>query len=173
MAVAPDAVRFAALPLFARETLQWAFGELRSGRLRVVLLDDFANTNLNDKVLMASGLVEGLKSIVVVRARFVELLAGGGGPHRPFTDQQMNDFALGLVHEAVHLRRRGVQRPDQVSPSEALEEEIRTWREVNLKVVRPLRAAHQPVHAFFIQVDEAFLACGDSSTCRPAALLAP
>lgn len=171
--VAPGAARFASLPLFARETLQWAFGELRSGRLRVVLLDDFANTNLNDIVLMASGLVEGLQSIVVVRPRFIELLAEGGGPRRPFTSEQVNDFALGLIHEAVHLRRRGTQSPDQVSRSEALDEEILTWREVNREVVRPLRAANQPVHAFFIQVDDAFRACGDHPTCRPAVLLAP
>jgi hypothetical protein len=171
--VAPGADRFQSLSAFAQEKLRWVFGEVRAERLRIVLLGDVANTNLDDHVLMASGVVEGLRSIVVVRPRFIDLLAEGGGPQQPFTVEQVNDFALGLVHEAVHLQRRGVQNPSEVSRSEALDEEVRTWREVSLRVVRPLRAANQPVHPIFAQVDDAFRACGDRPSCRPSALLGP
>ena len=50
-------------------------------------------------------------------------------------------------------------------------EERRIWREVTLQVVRPLRAARQPLHRRFRDVDDVFRACRDELSRPPLALL--
>lgn len=161
------------LPQFALEQLAWLFGEMRSGRLRIILLSDLSNTNLTSGDLMASGTVDGIKTVIVARPRFLELLAEGPGPVGPFTEEQRNDFMLGLVHEAVHLRGAPTRSPEAAGHEAAMAEEVRVWREVNQNVVRPLRAAGRPVHRTFTRIDDQFRACGDRIDCRPPSIVTP
>ena len=82
----------------------------------------------------------------------------------PFTQQQKNDFAVGLVHEIVHL-----QNPDADPRNQAtrVAEESRVWREVNSEVVRPLLAGNHPLHSRFRDIDTALRICGDELPCPP------
>jgi hypothetical protein len=58
---------------------------------------------------MASGRPEGKPVIVIARPRFLDPLAEGTGTS--FNQQQRNDFALGLVHEVVHLQSANPGNP--------------------------------------------------------------
>ena len=171
--VDPGLAQNSYFPQFARERLQWMVREMRADRLQIVLLEDLANSNLTPHVLMGSGTIDGKRSIIIAQPRFLEFLEEGPGPSGPFTQEQKNDFMLGLVHEVVHLQKVGLPEPARVAPGDRVGEEVRAWREVNLNVVRPLRAINQPVHGVFRDVDDAFRACGDGVNCRPAAILAP
>jgi hypothetical protein len=46
-AVDPSASHNSYFPSFATESLHWLFGEVRSGRLTIVLLERLDNTNLH------------------------------------------------------------------------------------------------------------------------------
>jgi hypothetical protein len=74
---------------------------------------------------------------------------------------------LGLVHEAVHLRKPALSSPANATAEERLAEELRAWRTVSVNVVRPLRELGEPMNATFIRVDEALLACADRTDCQP------
>lgn len=151
---------------FAREKLSWIITEQKAGRLSLILLKNLANTNLDVENLMAAGRVEGNKAVIVIaRPRFVGFLVEGGRTSAPFTQQQRNDFALGLVHEAVHL-----QNPDPGDPASLegrLREELRAWREVNSNVVRQFRKLNQPVNPRLIEADDALRSCQDRLPCEP------
>lgn len=151
---------------FARDKISWIITEQKAGRLSLILLKNLANTNLDVQNLMAAGRVDGNKAVIVIaRPRFVGFLVEGGRTSAPFTQQQRNDFALGLVHEAVHL-----QNPDPGDPASLegrLREELRAWREVNSNVVRQFRTLNQPVHPRLIEADDALRSCEDRLPCEP------
>jgi hypothetical protein len=152
------------VPRFAREKIEWLIAQQKAGALSIMLLKNIASTNLDFEDLMASGTVEGRHVIVIAQPRFTAFLAEGGRVSAPFSRQQRNDFMLGLVHETIHL-----QRPDPGNPArleDRLDEEVRTWREVDLNVVRPLRLGHQPMNESFIEADEAIRSCGDKEHCQ-------
>jgi len=85
---------------------------------------------------MASGIVEGKPMIVMAGPRFLDFLVEGGRTSPPFTRRQRNDFALGLVHETVHLEKDNTANPTILQ--ERLAEELRAWRKVDLNVVREI-----------------------------------
>lgn len=137
-----------------------------AGRLSLILLKGLANTNLDVENLMAAGRVEEGKAVIVIaRPRFVGFLVEGGRTSAPFTRQQRNDFALGLVHEAVHLQNPHPGNPASVE--DRLNEELRAWREVNLNVVRQFRNLNQPMNPRMIEADEALRSCEDKRPCQP------
>jgi hypothetical protein len=151
------------VPMFAMEKIEWLIAQQKAGALSIMLLKNIANTNLDLEDLMASGTVEGRHVIVIAQPRFSAFLAEGGRLSAPFSQQQRNDFMLGLVHETIHL-----QRPDPGNPArleDRLDEEVRTWREVDLNVVRPLRRWHEPMSESFIAADEAIRSCADREVC--------
>ena len=154
-------------PDFARDRLRWMIRENGAGRLDVGLLTD-NSAGLPADVLMAASDLNGKPTIFIAKPRFMKFLIEGGATVAPFTPQQKNDFALGLVHEIVHLQDSGA-RPDD--PEFRAREESRVWREVDLQVVRPLRARNQPIHQRFRDVDDAFRACGDELPCPQLARL--
>jgi hypothetical protein len=86
----------------------------------------------------------------------------------PFTAQQMNDFAIGLIHEINHLRNTTNNEPDPVA---FFREESRAWRDVTINVVRPLRALNQPMDREFVEVDDALQDCRDELPCPRLAQL--
>lgn len=153
-------------PQFAKERLSWIIGEQKAGRLSLILLKNLANTNLDVENLMAAGRVEEGKAVIVIaRPRFVGFLVEGGRMSAPFTRQQRNDFALGLVHEAVHLQNPHPGNP--ASLEDRLNEELRAWREVNLNVVRQFRNLNQPMNPRMIEADDALRSCEDKLPCQP------
>jgi len=152
-------------PEFAREKIAWLVAQQRSGALSISLLRNAAGTNLSDEDLMASGRVDGRSVIVIAQPRFSTFLVEGGRMVAPFSRQQVNDFMLGLVHEAVHLQN--ANRGNPASLGDRLREELRTWREVDVNVVRQLRQLNQPMNRRFTEADDALRSCGDKEPCRP------
>jgi hypothetical protein len=153
------------VPRFARERIAWLIAQQRMGALSIMLLKNTVNSNLDFEDLMAGGTVEGRHVIVIAQPRFAAFLTEGGRVAAPFSRQQRNDFMLGLVHETVHL-----QRPDPGNPArleDRVNEEVRTWREVDVNVVRQLRQARQPMNEIFIIADEAIRSCRDREPCQP------
>ena len=150
-------------PPFARERLDTLNAQAKTRQLSILLLKDLSGTDVGSEALMASGIVNGKRTIVISQPRLKRLLLEEGGVRPPFTQRQTNNFMLGLVHEAVHLESQQFGGP--WTPAERLREELRAWWEVSLRVVRPLRALNQPMHSQFEQVDRAFRACGDEQNC--------
>ena len=147
---------------FARSQLEWMEQEARAGRLTVGLFTDPASVGLLPGVLMVATAVDSIPTILVVKPRFLEFLEKSGRITKPFTAQQRNDFAIGIVHEVVHLRESPTIARDQETFSE---EELKTWRTVNLRVVRPLREQGRPVDQQFALVDDLLRGCDDSLPC--------
>jgi hypothetical protein len=112
-------------PAFAKERLAWLNAEVRANRLSIVVLEDLSGTNVGSDALMASGVVNGRRSIVILQPRLRRLLLEEGGLRPPFTQRQKNNFMLGLVHEAVHLASPNSGGPRK--PADLLKEELRAW----------------------------------------------
>ena len=81
-------------------------------------------------------IVEGKPMIVIAGPRFLDFLMKGGRTSPPFTLLERNDFAIGLVHGAVHLEKDKTANP--ASLQERFAEEFRAWRKVDLNVVRQI-----------------------------------
>lgn len=151
-------------PAFARQRIAWLRDQIQAGRLTLRLTSETPEGDEN--AVMASGIVDGAPTLLIPLKRFRQLLAADGRVRPPFTQRQKNDFALALVHEVVHLQG-GFVRGSRSSrnAAERLREELRTWWEVNLYMVRPLRQFHQPMNATFLAIDDAFRTCGDVQHC--------
>jgi hypothetical protein len=150
---------------FAREKIAWILTKKQAGTLSVTLLKDAKSADLGLDDLMAAGYVRHKPVIVIAQPRFVGLLVDGGRMVAPFRPQQVNDFMLGLVHETVHLQNPNLGH--LVSSDDRMNEELRTWREVDVGVVQALRAAQEPMDTRFLEVDDALRACGDRQPCKP------
>ena len=151
-------------PQFAKERLLWIVTQRKAGKLSVILLKNTDNTNLYFEDLMASGIVEGKPMIVIAGPRFLDFLLEGGRTSPPFTQRQRNDFAVGLVHETVHLEKDNTANPANFQ--ERLAEELRAWRKVDLNVVRHLRRLNQPMNPRLIEADDALRSCSDEAECE-------
>jgi hypothetical protein len=151
-------------PQFAKEKLLWIVTQRNAGKLSIILLKNTDNTNLYFEDLMASGIVEGKLMIVIAGPRFLDFLVQGGRTSPPFTQGQRNDFALGLVHETIHLEKENTANPANFQ--ERLAEEVRAWRKVDLNVVRQLRQLNQPMNPRLIEADDALRSCGDKAGCE-------
>jgi hypothetical protein len=151
-------------PRFAKEKLQWLVSEQRDGRLAVIILESIDNTNLVAVDLMASGMINGQPTLVVVKPRFARFIEEESGRRLfPVSARIKHDFLLGVIHEVVHLQSLTSNRP-RTRASRMLEES-RTWREVSINVVRPLRRFNQPMNRSFIVADEALRECLDQIPC--------
>ena len=153
------------LPQFAKERIQWITAQKKAGKLSIILLKNTENTNLYFEDLMASGIVEGKPMIVINGPRFLDFLLEGERTSPPFTQRERNDFAIGLVHETVHLEKDNTANPANLQ--ERLTEELRAWRKVDLNVVRQLRQLNQPMNPRLIDADDALRSCGDEAECEP------
>jgi hypothetical protein len=151
-------------PQFAKEKLLWIINQREAGKLSIILLKNTDNTNLYFEDLMASGIIEGKLMIVIAGPRFLDFLLEGGRTSPPFTQQQRNDFTVGLVHETTHLEKENTANPANFQ--ERLAEELRAWRKVDLNVVRQLRQLNQPMNPRLIEADDALRSCGDKAECE-------
>jgi len=152
---------------FAKDKISWIINQQKLGTLRLILLKNIEQAGLVAEDLMASGIVEGKAMIVISQPSLVDFLLQGGRTSAPFTQQQKNDFLIGLVHEVVHL-----QNPNRGNPAkleERLQEELRTWRVVDLNVVRQFRKINQPMNPRLIEADDILRRCGDQAQCEPLA----
>jgi hypothetical protein len=155
-------------PAYALEQLAWMEQEVRRGRLTVAFLFDPESIRMPRTVLMAASHLDGQPTIFIVKPRFEVFLRRHGRTMPPFTAQQMNDFAIGLIHEINHLRNTTNNEPDPVA---FFREESRAWRDVTINVVRPLRALNQPMDREFVEVDDALQDCRDELPCPRLAQL--
>jgi hypothetical protein len=119
-------------------------------------------------VLMAASRLDGAPTIFIVKPRFEAFLREHARFAVPFTAQQKNDFAIGLIHEIDHLQNTTGSPGDREA---FFREESRAWREVNLRFVRPLRELNQPMNREFVQVDDALRQCRDELPCPQLARL--
>ena len=149
-------------PVYALTELAWMEQEVGRGRLTVAFLFDPERIKLPPTVLMAASHLDGQPTIFIVKPRFESFLREHGRTMAPFTTRQKNNFAIGLIHEINHLRNTYKNEPDPVA---FYREESRAWRDVTLKVVRPLRILNQPMDREFIEVDDALRLCGDALPC--------
>ena len=63
-----------------------------------------------------------------------------------------------------------LQNPKPGNPAtleERRQEELRTWREVDVNVVRQLRQPNQPMNRRLIKGDDILRSCGDDAHCEP------
>jgi len=150
---------------FAKDKIWWIITQQKLGRLRLILLKNAEQAGLVAGDLMASGIVEGNPMIVISQPSFLAFLLEGGRKSVPFTQQQKNDFAIGLVHEVVHLQNPNRGNPARIE--DRLPEELRTWREVDLNVVRQFRKINQPMNRRLIEADDILRSCGDQARCEP------
>ena len=155
-------------PAYALEQLAWMEQEVLRRRLTVAFLFDPERIRMPAGVLMAASHLDGQPTIFIVKPRFESFLRQHGRTAPPFTVQQTNDFAIGLIHEINHLRNTTKNEPDAAG---FFREESRAWRDVTLKVVRPLRALNQPMNPEFVDVDDALRGCGDALPCPQLARL--
>lgn len=125
-------------------------------------LVDTAAGSMPSDVFMAAIRQGGHEKIFIAKRRFADFLLNEGRVTPPLSPRQKNDFALGLVHEIVHVQNRGVRAAD---PEEHTREEFRAWREVNREFVRHLRSINQPMDPLFLQADDALRACRDEWPC--------
>lgn len=149
---------------FAKDKISWIITQQKLGKLRIILLKNVEQAGLVAEDLMASGIIEGKPVIVISQPSFLDFLLDGGRTSAPFTQQQKNDFAIGLVHEVVHL-----QNPNRVNPAkldERLQEELRTWRIVDLNVVRQFRKTNQPMNRRLMEADNILRRCGSHTRCE-------
>lgn len=149
---------------FARRKISWIADQRNAGQLSIILLKNIDNTGLQFEALMASGRPEGKPVIVIARPRLLEFLSDGRPKSAPFSRQERNDFALALVHEAVHLQNPNPGNPANLE--DRLHEEQRAWREVDVNVVRQFRRLEQPMNARFVEADDALRACRDKVPCE-------
>ena len=153
---------------FARDRLRWIGAEHAAGRLAIAFLKDGEDYHLPGDVRMASARIDGEERIFLSKSRFASDLRRYGrvGPTIPV--QLKNDFALGLIHEALHLQSTAANPIDDDARAR---EEMRIWLAVTLHVVRPWRALHQPMEQVFLDVDDAFRRCRDTVPCPELARL--
>jgi len=152
------------LPEFAKERILWITTQKKAGKLSIILLKNTDNTNLYFEDVMASGIVEGKPMIVINGPRFLDFLLEGERTSPPFTQRERNDFAMGLVHETVHLEKDNTANPANFQ--DRLAEELRAWRKVDLNVVRQMRRLNQPMNPRLIEVDDALRSCDDKADCE-------
>jgi hypothetical protein len=150
---------------FAKEKIAWILTQKRAGALSVTLLKNAESANLDFEALMAAGSADGRPTIVIAQPRLVAFLVEGGHSGPAFSRQQVNDFMLGLVHETVHLQNP--QLGHLTSVGDRIQEELRTWREVDLHVVQQLRAHHEAMNVRFLEVNDAVRSCGNRLPCEP------
>ena len=150
---------------FAKQKLLWIITEKQAGKLSLILLKNVDSAGLIADDLMASGRPDGKPIIVISQPSFLDFLLDGGRITAPFSQQQRNDFAIGLVHEVVHLDNSHLS--NITTPQERFQEELRAWRVVDLNVVRQLRELHRPMNHRLIEADDAIRSCGDSTHCEP------
>lgn len=150
-------------PRFAKEKIAWLTAQVTAKTATVILLKDLAKTNLGPDDLMAATALDGRQVVIISEPRFVRFLIEGGNVSSPFGEQQTNDFMLGLIHEIVHLQ--GGENSRVARTQDRIREESRTWRDVSLNVVRPLRRLGQRMHQKFVRVDDALRSCDDLLPC--------
>jgi hypothetical protein len=160
----PDNGHFTSL---ARDTLRWLVKEHAAGRVVVAFLGE-GEGDLPAGVFMVATRLSDRATLVIAKPMLARFLREGGRLSAPFTQQQRNDFVIGLAHEVIHLQRWPERPP---SKQERATEEAAVWHQVSMQIVRPWRAANQPVNQRFARVDDAFRRCGDVLPCPELASL--
>lgn len=155
-------------PGYAKDKLGWALQEHRAGRLTVAPFVDPDSIRLPSDVLMAAARMDGHPTIFISMPRFDSFLREPGHSIHPFSRQLINTFAIGLVHEILHLQNPSAN-PRDPDPQTFIREEFRVYREVNLGVVRPLRSLNQPMSQYLLDVDDVLRLCGDELPCAALA----
>jgi len=151
-------------PQFAKGKGLWITTEKKAGKLSIILLKNTDNTNLYFEDLMASGIGRRETDDCDSRAEVLRF------PDRRWTDvtalpqRQRNDFALGLIHETVHLEKENTANLQFFKS--VLLKNFELGEKVDLNVVRELRRLNQPMNPRLIEADDALRSCSDKAECE-------
>ena len=100
---------------YAKERLRWLNNEQTEGRLVIRFFHDTPENALPGDVAMASTR-EGGKAVIFLSKRHLAAdLSNTGSIGTPFNARQRNDFAIGLIHEIVHLQNPEADPGDQAA----------------------------------------------------------
>jgi hypothetical protein len=149
-------------PRYVKDKLLWFRGEYGSGRADIRFFRNTPEFSLPPDIVMVSMRTGDQGVILISKPRLASDLQSTGPLHPPFTARQLNDFAISLVHEIVHLQH---PEANPENPTEHAREELRVWREVTINAVRPLRLVNQPLQPRFLEVDDVLRSCNDSLPC--------
>jgi hypothetical protein len=157
-------------PDYAKDKLTWAVREHHAGRLTLAPFVNAESIQLPADVLLAAARLDGHPTIFISMPRLAAFLQEPGHSIHPFSRQLINTFAIGLIHEIVHLQNPSAN-PQDADPRTFVREEFRVYREVNLGVVRPMRYAKQPMSQNLRDVDDMLSLCHDVLPCPGLARL--
>jgi hypothetical protein len=77
--------------------------------------------------------------------------------------------AAGTLTEKKLCSTAPLAQTDPAKLEDRIKEELRTWREVDLNVVRQFRQLHQPMNHRLIEADDILRSCGNNALCEPLA----
>jgi len=159
-----------------REKLMWVADEKRVDRLLLSAVGEYSATKsgvVQKGVLMASNYTSANRDnkppykpyIEIYTPRLLMLVRVQQKVPTGFNQMCKNTFALGLVHEAVHLERESKFYTVPHSDEQNLLEEERTWLKVDMGAVRQLRAMGQPLDTDYLESDDIMKRCGYKRGC--------
>jgi hypothetical protein len=150
-------------PEALKEKLSWVYKKRESGELGVFVATDNRGL-LNRGTLMRAAYtrdgqmrIEFPAHIAYATSQDPEIRTLVGGR------QLKNSFAVGLAHEATHLL--GLPRSFFETPRSTkvrdlvVQEELRTWTEVDEHIVAPLLDAFEPLHESLVQFNKVRKGC--------------
>ena len=171
-AVNPSNPENAYMPDFMKEKILWLFNEAIEKRLELV----FPSSNKYQEerqIAMQTYYAGGIPHVAILADHLITSIRVKEKTPSGFTQRQKNTFAMGLVHETVHLERPREYFEDP-KKSEDLDEEFRTYGKVDKLVVSPLLKMGEPIDDEFIKLHEILLSCNYQSPClrfqRPSGL---
>jgi hypothetical protein len=148
---------------FMREKISWIYIQESLGKLKLKLVTN-ENGVLPETALMHSFYEGNVPVIEIVANRLLMLIRVQQNVAKGYNQMQKNTFALGLVHEAVHL-----ENPPQFFTTKdaaaTRNEELRTWRKVDELAVAGLLKGGQPLDIDYPGFHNIFLKCGYKGPC--------
>jgi hypothetical protein len=162
-AIEPDKPENAYMPPLLRDKIRWVYRQYEKKHLTinyVASYDRNRDGSDNKGTFMRSQRANGGKAalIEIFALRLIVYVRIQKGVLSGYNDEIKDLFAIALAHKAVHLEVAGPAK-------ENLQEEERTWRKIDLGVIRPMRAAGRKVEADFIEADDLLRRCHDRPVC--------
>jgi hypothetical protein len=156
-----------------KEKIQWVYDAVAArkaatGQDMVRLILDQRH-DLGQTMMQSLYYQDGLPYIEIVADRLILIIRYRDKTPIGFTQKHKNTFALGLIHEAVHLERPKSFFVTPQSKAAGIAEEFRTWDKVDRLAVGPLLKIGQPLEDDFIFMNGVLAKCGHKLPCQPFA----
>lgn len=156
------------MPPLMREKLAWVFRENGAGRLTINLSKEPARNpdgSVNLGVLMDSTKYPASALINIYAGRLMTFVRWFQGVRYGYDDPTKDFFALGLVHEAIHLEQPVSFFARRSGPHPGPEEEERAWRKLIIQAARPMRESGRKMQSDIQEADDILRRCNDAPKC--------